>query len=139
MVDKGENDTQSHSNTPDQVADYFREGSLAYHLIRLAKISLLFLTPLFGLWALDGFPDAHWTIPYLFLHSVVITVAVTVASISYSKKGKTATPTLGSGCDSCGAEIDGEYGNDWVLNCTECGKEWVYAGNAEYHSVDEVE
>ena len=116
------------------VAKHIEPGTPLYYLIILTRISFAGVFGSMLIWWVEGLPPNHWIIPIIFFHLITGLITFSLGLFLYIRQDN--ENVTGDVCRECNSPIIGERGTDWVLTCSGCGNEWVYAGNNTYSRVD---
>jgi hypothetical protein len=76
------------------------------------------------LWAALGMQQSHWSY-YLMGGAYVIGTLLLIAGLVVARRENALSD---GNCHKCGGEINGRPPDDWVMECEDCGQEWVLAG-----------
>ena len=79
------------------------------------------------LWAALGAKQSHWSF-YLMGGSYAIATLLLIAGLLVARRENKLSD---GNCHMCGGVIKGQPPDDWVMECEDCGQEWVLAGKYE--------
>lgn len=132
-TDDGSNQGEkTHSQTV-SVAKSVEPGSALFYAIIVTRVSIGLSLLFTVIWWVNDFQPGHWVEAALFAQVIIGIAAFLIGLVLYVTHSPVTNKDV---CDSCGSSLQGERGEDWVLTCDGCGKEWVYAGNNTYKTVE---
>lgn len=76
------------------------------------------------LWTALGAKPSHWSY-YLMGAAYGIATLLLIAGLLVNRR---VNKLSDGNCHKCGGEIEWRQPDDWVLECEDCGQEWVSAG-----------
>lgn len=103
-----------------RIQRYNRAG---YWLTQGLGVVALAAFGLTGLWTALGAKQSHWSF-YLMGGAYAIATLLFLAGLLVSRRENQLSE---GNCHTCGGEIKGHPPDDWVLECADCGHEWVLA------------